>query len=119
MIELERAYCGFIVRNLDAPKGTPTEERERFVQTDWDFPGVARTFGWDMREVQKTLDPNDFDTEEAFEAASALVRRCDHDSTDGTVQCRECGVDAGRFIRAARDFLDENDGATAEDPGYF
>jgi hypothetical protein len=119
MIELECEQCGYIVRNLDAPKGTPTEERERFIQTDWDFPGIAQAFGWDMREVQPKLDPDDFETDAEYEAAAAKLPRCDHDTTDGTVRCKGCGLDASAFISAAQDFLDSNDGTTADDPGYF
>lgn len=44
---------------------------------------------------------------------------CHHDSTDGTIDCPECGVSASAFIQAAREFLDDNDGAQAEDPGLF
>jgi len=30
-----------------------------------------------------------------------------------------CGVQAGEFISAAGEWLRENDGVTADDPGYF
>lgn len=71
------------------------------IQTDWDYPGVAQSFGWSLREIQRP----DGD--------------CDHDGTDGTVPCRECGLTQTDFISAAYDWLVSNDGATAEDPGYF
>ena len=71
------------------------------IQTDWDFPGVASTFGWSKELVQHGN------------------RSCDHSATDGTIDCPECGCRAGQFIESARQFLDENDGATVEDPGYF
>lgn len=74
------------------------------VQTDWDFPGTASTFGWDMREVQQ---------EDRRESP------CDHHSTDGTVTCRGCGLTATDFISVAYDWLVANDGVTVEDPGYF
>jgi len=44
---------------------------------------------------------------------------CDHTHTDGTVDCKDCGLTATDFIGAASDWLDDNDGATVEDPGYF
>jgi hypothetical protein len=44
---------------------------------------------------------------------------CEHANTDGTVDCPKCGVKASQFIQEARQWLDDNDGAEAEDPGYF
>jgi len=44
---------------------------------------------------------------------------CDHDGTDGTIDCTSCGLTPTSFIRDAREWLDEHEGATAEDPGYF
>lgn len=76
--------------------------RERFIQTDWDYPGVASSFGWSISSV--------FDKH---------VIPCDHSHTDGTVACPDCGLTPSDFISAAREWLDENDGATADDPGYF
>ena len=72
------------------------------IQTDWDFPGVASTFGWSPRFLQ--VSPR---------------RECGHASTDGTVDCPDCGLKAGDFIESARQFIEDNDGAEAEDPGYF
>lgn len=77
--------------------------RDMLVQTDWDWPGIARTFGWNMADVQVPPNPDP----------------CEHSHTDGTIDCPECGCKAGIFIAAARQWLDDNDGATAEDPGYF
>lgn len=48
--------------------------REVLIQSDWDYPGTARTFGWD-------------------------------------------GDDAD--LEGAAEFLDDNIGASVEDPGYF
>lgn len=73
-----------------------------FVQSDWDYPGVASTFGWSLRSVQRESGP-----------------KCCHYGTDGTVACPDCGMLAGDFIRAAYDYLCDNDGAEADDPGYF
>lgn len=50
------------------------EDHSLLIQTDWDYPGVARTFGWAGEDDQ---------------------------------------------ISAAFDFLSDNIGATADDPGYF
>lgn len=44
---------------------------------------------------------------------------CEHSGTDGTIDCPECGAKAYQFIQAARQWLDDNDGAQTEDPGYF
>jgi hypothetical protein len=74
----------------------------RLIQSDWDFPGTARSFGWDMRDVQQEG-----------------IAKCEHDETDGTVTCPRCGLTATDFISAAGEWLDDNIGAEAEDPGYF
>ncbi len=94
-----------------SPQGCPSgcylivadDGRDRLVQTDWDYPGVASSFGWSVREVK----------------ASGRNRHCCHSGTDGTIQCSECGLTASDFIAAAAEWLDDNDGATADDPGYF
>ena len=76
-------------------------DKDIFVQTDYDAPSVAGTFGWNIRDVQKDeKDP------------------CDHRGTDGSVDCRECGVTASEFISSAIEWIDNNDGAQAENPGY-
>ena len=76
--------------------------RSILVQSDWDYPGYARAFGWDIKSVQ-------VDDEQP----------CDHNATDGTVDCKECGCKAGAFISAAGEFLSDNDGLETTDPGYF
>lgn len=86
--------------------------RSILIQTDWDYPGTARTFGWTLDTVQRKPT-------EQEEENGADVPHCDHDGTDGTVDCKECGCTAGDFISAAYDWLADNDGATADDPGYF
>jgi hypothetical protein len=73
------------------------------VQTDYDYPGVASTFGWDIR---------------ASRGASGWDS-CPHDGTDGTVACPFCGRTASAFINDAGDYLDDHIGASVEDPGYF
>jgi len=43
-------------------------------------------------------------------------RACDHDATDGTVDCKDCGMTATDFITTAGDWLRDNDRATAMTP---
>jgi hypothetical protein len=70
------------------------------VQSDWDFPATARGLGWSLSRVQKRAG-----------SVQHLARRptradaCQHRGTDGTIDCRECGVLASDFIAAASDFL--------------
>lgn len=68
------------------------------IQTDWDFPGLAQSLGWSLRRVQK-------------------YRRkpCEHTGTDGTVKCKECGLEAGYFIDSAREWLDKHCDRTFND----
>ena len=83
--------------------------RTILIQTDWDYPGTASTFGWSVSCVQDNLD----------EDGNVEAELCDHSSTDGTVDCRKCGCKASQFIKSAGEWLADNDGATADDPGYF
>jgi len=62
------------------------------VQTDYDFPGIASTFGW--------------------------KGPC-HPDTDGTVTCRVCGKTPGELIASASRFLERHIGRVREDPGYL
>jgi hypothetical protein len=103
--------------------------RTLLVQTDWDYPRTAVSFGWSLRQVQrcpscgKTADgpaPNHGTMAHCSSCDHAWEDGlCDHDGTDGTVPCRNCGCTQTDFISAAYDWLRENDGATANDPGYF
>lgn len=52
-------------------------------------------------------------------AGNLKEETCRHSGTDGTVDCPNCGATASEFISAARQWLDDNDGAEADDPGYF
>lgn len=72
--------------------------RDILVQTDYSAPGVASTFGWSLQSVGEG---------------------CDHDGTDGTTDCKTCGCTAGQFIAAAIDYINDHDGESVEDPGYF
>lgn len=71
--------------------------RSILVQTDFDFPGTASTFGWRMKKY----------------------KGCEHRGSDGTVDCRYCGKTATDFISEASEWLDAHIGKRVEDPGYF
>ena len=60
------------------------------IQTDWDYPGVASSFGY---------------------------QPCECGFTDGTVDCEH--KTASEMITDASEYLDEHIGDTVEDPGYF
>ena len=61
------------------------------IQTDWDYAGVASTFGW------------------------VPCDKCG--DTDGTVDCKH--KTASQMIAEAQQYLDDHIGDTVEDPGYF
>jgi hypothetical protein len=65
-------------------------EESVYFQSDWDFPGLASTFGWIP---------------------------CSCGMTDGTVDCKH--KTRSSMIADAYDFLVKNLGAVAENPGYF
>ena len=94
-IRLERGDFGtYLLKPVMARvRGFRTDEmpEDILIQTDFDFPGTASTFGWSP---------------------------C-HRSTDGTVNCPDCGKTATEMISEAAEFLDKNIGAVADDPGYF
>jgi hypothetical protein len=99
--------------------------RTVLIQTDWDYCGVATTFGWPTRNIQrcpacgKVQEVSWKGNDQLCENCDARWKACDHNYTDGTVDCPDCGIKATDFITAAREYLDNNDGATADDPGYF
>jgi hypothetical protein len=64
--------------------------QERLIQSDWDCPGIATTFGWTP---------------------------CDCGATDGTVACAH--KQAGQMIAEAQAYLDDHIGDEVDDPGYF
>lgn len=87
------------------------DDRDILVQLDYDYPGVASSFGWSPAMVEGRRGLRNV--------------RCSHDGTDGTIACNagdayaSCGTTAEEFIAAARQYLDDHIGATADDPGYF
>ena len=74
-------------------------------QTDWDYPRAAERCGWQLCRVQLR---GGILTELARVNRSRLLSGadCRHSGTDGTVDCRECGITASEFIQAAGDYLD-------------
>ena len=89
--------CGYWSLNYCNKRLAQRYERETghdgaFIQTDWDFPSLAKTLGWNMARTSK----------------------CDHSSTDGTITC-ECGKTASYFIEKAQDWLYRHNGDTFND----
>lgn len=115
------APCVGMIVNADKPKKTI------LVQTDWNYPGVASTFGWKIISIQQCNVCNKCTVDDAAEDGQiticehcdASIVACPHDCTDGTVDCKYCGASASSFIDAAGQWLQDNDGATVDDPGYF
>lgn len=64
--------------------------RDVLIQTDWDYPGVASTFGWCP---------------------------CECGFTDGTVDCEHRTADD--MIQEASQYILDHIGDTVDDPGYF
>ena len=104
-IKLNRKVCGYSL--------TPVNQRIRkklreindgnesvLFQTDWDFPVLARTLGWNGK-VGREL--------------------CEHASTNGKVTCAECGLTPSDFITAASSWLDKHCGQVFRNRGseYF
>lgn len=81
-----------------------SQGRSVLFQTDWDWPSVASLFGWS--------------TEHEFKGKQGAEACLGSGFTDGTVDCPQCGYKAGQFIASAREWLDDHDGETCENPGY-
>ena len=83
MITLEAGQFGnYLIVNDDGA--------DLLVQTDWDYPGLASSFGFVP---------------------------CECGETDGTGNCAH--KTATEMINDAATFLDDNLGKRVEDPGYF
>ena len=63
--------------------------RDRFVQTDWDYPATAALFGHTPRHNRGCRQSK---------------------STDGTVACRGCGLTATECVTQAAEYLDAHIG---------
>jgi hypothetical protein len=124
--QIELGYSNFgtyTVTDLDTGQ-------DMLVQTDLDFPGTASTFGWSpamvqkdfTKEIEKKAFDEDWTAEQENKAladAQANFTPCRHPYTDGTTDCKVCGVTVGEFIESARQYLDDHIGDVVEDPGYF
>jgi hypothetical protein len=83
-VTLQRGNLGFTYLLV-------TEDgRDILIQSDWDYPGIANTFGWVP---------------------------CECGATDGTVNCLH--KTASQMIAEAQEFLDDHIGDSVEDPGSF
>lgn len=136
-IRLHQSDFGtFLLEEIDRKIRDKKKRRTLLIQSDWDYPGIAGTFGFSLKSVQKCENCDGIITgvdphaktflcdacEEDKEDTGVMENNhpcCDHRTTDGTVDCKDCGVPVGAFISAAGDWMDENDGKTTEDPGYF
>ena len=93
------APCCFILCKVkDDGSINPRSEDAKdsmLVQLDYDFPGLAQAFGWQVP--------------------------CTCGASDGSVDCEACGVTADDMISSARAYLYQcvEDGRQVEDPGYF
>lgn len=100
--------------------------KDLLIQTDWDFPGIASSFGFSLSSVQKCDKCGKISTglhnqvvKYCKHCQHNVGSVCSHEGTDGTIACEVCKVLASDFIQAAREYIDDNDGAEVEDPGYF
>ena len=92
-------------------KARSNSRESMLVQADYDYPATAIAFGWSTSRVQRDRKTG---------AARTLARLprdyyerarrgyCEHTGTDGTVDCRKCGVTAGDFIASAAECLDSH-----------
>lgn len=106
MIRLEDTDYGYyIIRN--------TENNDTvLVQMDYDFPSLATNFGWSVSRVK-------CESGHRYDCDCDSYTDCDHSETDGTIDCKECGMKANIFITSAREYLDESIDNEIGDPGYF
>lgn len=79
-------YGGYLLTDL-------ASEKTQLIQLDYDFPSLARDFGWDGKHVS--------------------------DEELRQVNLYGAGNSTGAEIYSAQKYLDENEGKEVEDPGYF
>ena len=102
---------------------------DRYIQTDWDYPGLAGYFGWEYLSdcpLENEPEPDDWydddDEDNPTNIYNNLVEKlgttCQY-SGDGSIKCGYCGKSASFFIDSARKFLEKNEGDIVPDPGYF
>lgn len=96
-------------------------------QTDYDWPSVAGLFGWTPKRCQPKAPEGYSDWEEGrdkLEFDESVYQKwadrkdCEHPNTDGTVDCKLCKTTSITFITHARQWIDDHDGETCENPGY-
>lgn len=80
-----------VCKVVDGKYDPYNQDMTRLVQVDYDFPGLASTFGF------------------------IPCRKCNF--TDGTISCKHHTVTD--MISRARQFLDNSIGIIVDDPGYF
>lgn len=83
------------------------EHKGEIYTEDWSFPYLASHIGWSLTHVQwrnkKVTTLQQPDKQRLKDGQD-----CYHDTTDGTIACKACGVLATEFIRSARQHLIEN-----------
>ncbi len=84
-------------------KGHPKDGT--LVQVDYDFPATAQDLGWSILQVQIDKDGKVVHLKKVSRGHSKV--NCQHSGTDGTVDCKACGLKAGDFIAAAGEWLSE------------
>ena len=104
------------------------------IQSDWEYPSFACLFGagasddgyeseepsFTLKHVQKApIEGMKTNFGRPTLEREPELEDCEHSCTDGTIDCRDCGVTVSEFITAAHTWLSNNEGAEAEDPGYF
>lgn len=70
--------------------------RDLLIQSDWEIPGTAQTFGW---------------------SPCTRCRRSCRGASDGTIDCAR--RTASEHIAKAQEWLDAHIGRRVEDPGFF
>jgi len=75
--------------------------RGQLYQSDYEWPGLARSLGWNLTRVQRVRGVT-----QHLARRPSRATACAHRGTDGTIDCCDCEVTAGEFIRAAAEYLD-------------
>jgi hypothetical protein len=68
--------------------GDPYADDTPLIQSDWEYPAVARDMGW--------------------------TSCCEDTNSDGTVDCRVCRKTASQMIKEAYDFIEAHAGESFE-----
>lgn len=87
-------------KQLAEKQARETGDESVRVTSDWDFPALAYTLGWNM----------------------GRTTRCDHSSTDGTIECKGCGRSPHYFVSESAAWLDKRVGSVIQRAGiemYF